>query len=73
VPTTAAGELWLHFRPEAEGDRIAAWKLFDPATPVSALQNTLAGKIVIVGVSATGLLDIRAQIRDLLRSSAVPS
>lgn len=60
VPTTAAGEVWLHFRPEAEGDRIAAWRVLDEAAPAAELQDRLAGKIAIVGVSATGLLDIRA-------------
>lgn len=60
VPTTAAGELWLHFRPEAEGDRVAAWRVLDESTPAKQLRHLLAGKIAIVGVSATGLLDIRA-------------
>lgn len=55
VPTTPAGELWVHYTRPVDTRYVPAWKVFeDPATRAS-----LAGKIVLVGSSAQGLLDLR--------------
>lgn len=55
IPTTAAGEVWVHYTPPVAGRYVPAWQVIeDPATRAS-----LAGKIVLVGSSAQGLLDLR--------------
>lgn len=56
VPTDADGGIWLHFRPSNPASYIPAWKVLagenDPAE--------VAGKILLVGTSAPGLIDLRA-------------
>jgi adenylate cyclase len=55
IPTTPAGEIWMHYTQSADMRYIPAWKILtDPATRAG-----LAGKIVLVGSSAQGLLDLR--------------
>lgn len=55
IPTTPAGEVWVHYTQAVAARYIPAWKVFDdPATRAS-----LAGKIVLIGSSAQGLLDLR--------------
>jgi len=55
IPTTPAGEMWVHFTPAEAARYVPAWKVLDdPATRAS-----LAGKIVLIGSSAQGLLDLR--------------
>jgi adenylate cyclase len=55
IPTTPAGEVWVHYTQAVATRYIPAWKVFDdPATRAS-----LAGKIVLIGSSAQGLLDLR--------------
>lgn len=58
VPTGPAGDLWLYYRPLPADLYIPAHALLanDPA----ALAPRVAGHIVLVGASASGLLDIRA-------------
>jgi adenylate cyclase len=56
VPTDADGGIWLHFRETRPDTFVPAWKV---------LQNKLgaddvAGRIVLVGTSAAGLVDLRA-------------
>ncbi len=53
VPTDAAGRLWLHFTEPVATRTIPAWRLLEGDFDASAL----AGQIVILGVSATGLQD----------------
>ncbi|MBN9010465.1 MAG: CHASE2 domain-containing protein, partial [Rhizobiales bacterium] len=56
VPTDADGGIWLQFRPSNPGAYIPAWKVLagenDPAE--------VAGRIMLIGTSAPGLIDLRA-------------
>lgn len=55
VPTTAAGEAWVHFSGPVRERTIPAWKILAGAVP----DAELAGKLVLVGTSAQGLMDLR--------------
>jgi len=55
VPTTSAGEVWVHYTPKVAQRTIAAWKVLTGAVPASDLQ----GHLVLVGTSAQGLMDLR--------------
>src|SRR5690606_11867553 len=52
------GAMWLYYRPLAPSSYISASALL--ADDYARLAPDLAGHIVLVGVSAAGLLDIRA-------------
>jgi len=56
IPTDGAGRMWLHFTPHEPRRYLPAWRVldgsFDPAL--------VAGQIVFIGTSASGLHDIRA-------------
>ncbi len=56
IPTDADGGIWLHFRPHDPRAYVPAWKVLagevDP--------DVFAGRIVLVGTSAPGLIDLRA-------------
>jgi adenylate cyclase len=55
VPTTAQGEIWLHYPRDPDARFLSALQfLQDRPTPPS-----LAGQIVLVGSSAAGLMDLR--------------
>lgn len=58
IPTTAAGELWLHFDRDRTERYVSAADLFDPAKE-AAVAEAIAGHIVFVGTSSVGLSDIR--------------
>lgn len=60
VPTTAAGELWMHFSEAAPERTIPAWKLLSKDLSAEDLQSAVAGQIVFIGASATGLRDLVA-------------
>ncbi|MEO6718607.1 MAG: adenylate/guanylate cyclase domain-containing protein [Novosphingobium sp.] len=68
VPTTASGELWMHYtRPRAERI-IPAWKVLSDALTPEQLTETFSGRIVFVGAGAIGLRDLIStplQDRDL--------
>jgi adenylate cyclase len=64
VPTDPDGSIWLRFRPSDPGAFIPARVVLDGSMPVDRVE----GRIVLVGTSAAGLLDIRATPLD----SAVP-
>ncbi len=55
LPSTAQGEAWLHYAMPDSRRTLPAWKVlqgqFDP--------SVLTGKLVLVGTSASGLLDLR--------------
>lgn len=55
VPVTAAGELWVHYARAPEVPFVPAWRVLAGELPAAEL----AGRIVIVGSSAKGLLDLR--------------
>lgn len=60
IPLSAEGELWLHYSPIRPDARIAAWRLF-PALAGSqpVPDEDIAGRIVLIGSSAQGLMDLR--------------
>lgn len=56
VPTDQFGQVWIHFAPAASNRLISATDvLTDPA-----LSGKVSGKLVLIGTSATGLLDLKA-------------
>jgi adenylate cyclase len=55
VPSTAQGEVWIHYTPAVAGRSIPAWKVL--SGEVAA--GELAGRILLVGTSAQGLMDLR--------------
>lgn len=57
VPTTGDGALWLYYQPTPDNLYVSARDVLgdDP----SAVAPLIAGNIVFIGTSATGLLDIR--------------
>ena len=56
IPTDADGGIWLHFRPHDPRAYVPAWKVL--AGEVNP--DVFAGRIVLVGTSAPGLIDLRA-------------
>lgn len=58
VPTGPSGNMWLYYRHLDPDINISAHKLL--ADDYSLLGPLLSGHIVLIGASATGLLDIRA-------------
>jgi adenylate cyclase len=55
LPTSGAGELWVHYAPPAPQRTIPAWKLLQGQVPPEELQ----GRLLLVGSSAQGLMDLR--------------
>jgi adenylate cyclase len=64
VPTDAEGQVWVHFTRHEPRRFIPAWQVLDGTIPADAI----AGRIVLVGATAAGLLDLRSTPLD----SAVP-
>lgn len=61
VPTNELGEIWIYYSGNREGRVMSVDKILSAsAAEMETLQQSVAGKIVIVGTSAPGLLDIRA-------------
>ncbi len=55
IPTTAQGEAWVHYTAPHPERYIPAWKLLSKQVPPEVLQ----GKLLLVGSSAQGLMDLR--------------
>lgn len=55
VPTGADGQMWLYFSRSDPSRYLPAWKLLDGSLDPSEV----SGRIVLVGASAAGLLDLR--------------
>lgn len=58
VPTTAAGELWLYYRPDSPDLYVPVGDVLE-AVDEASLRRRIDGHIVLIGTSATGLIDIR--------------
>jgi adenylate cyclase len=56
IPTEANGQMWIRFTPESKERYLPAWKVLNGEIGADALQ----GRILIIGTSAAGLLDLRA-------------
>lgn len=55
LPTTPRGEVWVHYTGAAPSRTIPAWQVFEDRLPPEALK----GRLLLVGSSAQGLLDLR--------------
>lgn len=55
LPTTAEGEMWIHYTKGGGARYIPAWKVLARQVPDELLQ----GHILLIGTSAKGLLDLR--------------
>lgn len=64
VPTTRAGEMWIHYPPagSSAGGRgvVPAWQILAGALTPREMERLFSGKIVFVGASAVGLHDLVA-------------
>ncbi len=56
VPTDEAGQMWLHFSNRDARRYLSAARVLDGTIKADAIK----GKIILIGTSAAGLLDIRA-------------
>lgn len=56
IPTDAQGRMLLHYTPYRQDRYIPAWHVLEPDFDASQIE----GRILIIGTSAPGLLDLRA-------------
>jgi adenylate cyclase len=56
IPTEANGQMWMRFTPQSPGRYLPAWKVLNGEIG----ENEIAGRILLIGTSAAGLLDLRA-------------
>jgi adenylate cyclase len=56
VPTEANGQMWIRFTPESKERYLPAWKVLNGEVG----KEDLEGRILLIGTSAAGLLDLRA-------------
>ena len=72
IPTTDAGEMWMHYTLPRPERIVPAWQVLDPAVSVEELAQQFEGQIVLVGTGAIGLRDLIATpIRDRERGVMV--
>jgi adenylate cyclase len=55
IPTTAQGEIWVHYSRATPERYIPVWKVLAGQVP----EELLSGHILLVGTSAQGLMDLR--------------
>jgi adenylate cyclase len=60
VPTTAKGELWMHYTGPVPKRVVPAWKILSGTLSAAEREKLFAGQIIFVGASAIGLRDLRA-------------
>jgi adenylate cyclase len=58
VPTTAGGELWMHYTQRVPERTIPAWKILSGALSPQDMADAFGGRIVFVGAGAIGLRDL---------------
>jgi adenylate cyclase len=56
VPTEANGQMWLRFTPQSWDRYLPAWEVLAGEVP----REDIDGRIILIGTSAAGLLDLRA-------------
>jgi adenylate cyclase len=56
IPTEAHGQMWIKFTPESSERYLPAWKVLNGEIGADQID----GRILLVGTSAAGLLDLRA-------------
>lgn len=55
IPTTAQGEIWVHYSRDVPNRYLPAWKVLAGQIPLAMLD----GHMVLIGSSAQGLMDLR--------------
>ncbi len=55
IPTDRSGQLWVHFGPHDPGRYVSAKDVIEGRVPA----DRIAGKLILIGTSAVGLLDIK--------------
>ena len=58
VPTTPAGELWVHYSEPVAERVVPAWKILSGALSSDEMRRQFEGRIVFVGAGAIGLRDL---------------
>ena len=58
IPTTHAGELWLHYTAPQPTRSVAAWRVLQDAMSPAEREQAFAGRIVFIGTGAIGLRDL---------------
>jgi adenylate cyclase len=58
VPTTPAGELWVHYSEPVAERVMPAWKILSGALSPEEMRRKFEGRIVFVGAGAIGLRDL---------------
>ncbi|MEP1209797.1 MAG: adenylate/guanylate cyclase domain-containing protein [Rhizobiaceae bacterium] len=56
VPTDASGQIWLRYTPHDKRRFISAKRVIDNAIE----EDDVAGRVILIGATASGLLDLRA-------------
>ncbi len=56
IPTEANGQMWVRFTPQSQDRYLPAWKVLNGEIG----QDEIEGRILLIGTSAAGLLDLRA-------------
>jgi adenylate cyclase len=56
VPTESDGQMWVRFTPHTKARFVPAWRVLDGELG----KDEFEGRIVLIGTSAAGLLDLRA-------------
>jgi adenylate cyclase len=58
IPTTEAGELWMHYTVPVPERTVPAWKLLQNKLSAAELARLFQGNIVFIGTGAAGLRDL---------------
>jgi adenylate cyclase len=56
IPTEANGQMWVRFTPQSRDRYLPAWQVLNGEIG----EDQIAGRILLIGTSAAGLLDLRA-------------
>lgn len=56
IPTEANGQMWVRFTPQTRDRYLPAWQVLNGEIG----EEQIAGRIILIGTSAAGLLDLRA-------------
>jgi len=56
IPTEANGQMWIRFTPQSKKRYLPAWKVLNGEIG----KDEIEGRILLIGTSAAGLLDLRA-------------
>ena len=56
IPTEANGQMWVRFTPQTRERYLPAWQVLNGEIG----EDQIAGRILLIGTSAAGLLDLRA-------------